>query len=304
MRIVLKTIVLLVIAVLIGLIMRFKILPELSKQSTLGIFGDMREMAFGLKGDLYFLPANTERLPDFRTMQSKGVIYAQEFNVPTRNFDQGFPGVTDRFEWFALDYTGQFFTSRPGTYSFRLTSDDGSRLLIDRQVVIDLDRTHPTETQTGAITLGYGFHQLELQYFQGPRYYVALVLEVAPAGEGFRIFNTQEFSFLRVDLYWLKILLSLFAYLVLLVLTSYVLFELLYAVGIRPRYARVCVLMFFVTLLSLVISAHLVGVIQRPSAMLWMTIVAMLLTFAITILWGGGRESQHKNLKRGSCDPF
>ena len=38
-----------------------------------------------------------------------------------------------------------------------------------------------------------GVHRIRVSYFQGPREQVALVLKVAPPGEEFRIFSTDEF---------------------------------------------------------------------------------------------------------------
>ncbi len=43
----------------------------------------------------------------------------------------GFPGLTDRFEWFAMDYSGKFWIDRTGLYRFRLVSDDGAMLYVD-----------------------------------------------------------------------------------------------------------------------------------------------------------------------------
>ena len=57
----------------------------------------------GLQGNLYLLKPACEGLPNFNRMQSIGSIYATSLRVSTRSFQQGFPGVADRFEWFAID---------------------------------------------------------------------------------------------------------------------------------------------------------------------------------------------------------
>jgi hypothetical protein len=91
--------------------------------------------------------------------------------VCRRSFDEGFPGVTDRFEWFAIDYTARFWVSEPGKYRFALASDDGS------------------------VNLKMGEHAIRVSYFQGPRYQVALVLRVARPGEQeLRVFHTDDFK--------------------------------------------------------------------------------------------------------------
>ena len=111
-----------------------------------------------------------------------------------QDFRDGFPGITKRFEWFAIDYTGRFWIENPGDYAFLLTSDDGATLSIDDALVIDNDGQHPPQDANGKITLTRGVHRIRVAYFQGPRFEVALVLKVAPPGEPLRIFSTDEFK--------------------------------------------------------------------------------------------------------------
>src|SRR6185369_16115150 len=93
----------------------------------------------GLRGNIYRIRRNSARLPDFRRLKPVGAIYTDSLNVPPQDFRQGFPGVTKRFEWFAIDYTGRFWIEHPGRYRFLLMSDDGSKLYIDDAVVVDND---------------------------------------------------------------------------------------------------------------------------------------------------------------------
>ncbi len=147
-------------------------------------FGSKEQIPFALKGDIYFLDPGTTHLPEnFRKLKSVGSIYAQSLNIPTRSFTQGFPGVTDRFEWFAIDYNGEFRVPVASNYHFRLTSDDGSKLFLDGQLVINNDGQHGTTTKEGSIRLRPGKHIIEVQYFQGPREQVALILNVKAEAE-------------------------------------------------------------------------------------------------------------------------
>ena len=102
--------------------------------------------------------------------------------------------MTDRFEWFAIDYTGRFWIEKPGLYAFVLTSDDGSRLYVDDQLIADNDGLHQVEDRHCSIRLARGIHRIRVSYFQGPRFQVALVLRVAGPGEDLRIFSTEEFK--------------------------------------------------------------------------------------------------------------
>jgi hypothetical protein len=148
----------------------------------------------GFKGLVYHIHHGSQWLPDFHKMKPAGAIYTPALNVPTQSFRAGFPGVTKRFEWFAIDYTARFWIEKPGVYRFSLVSDDGSRLYIDDREVIDNDGIHAAQRRAGAVELSGGIHQIRVSYFQGPRDEVALILQVAGPGERFRIFNTDEFK--------------------------------------------------------------------------------------------------------------
>ena len=165
-----------------------------AQEESVAHFGTTVVLPSGLQGAVYHIHRNTSRLPDFKKMKPVGTIYTAELNIPPQDFQQGFPGVTKKFEWFAIDYTGRFWIAKPGVYRFSLTSDDGARLYIDDALVVDNDGTHPPVTLTERATLAGGIHRIRVSYFQGPRFQVALVLEVAGEGEGMRVFSTDEFK--------------------------------------------------------------------------------------------------------------
>jgi hypothetical protein len=163
-------------------------------QEPVASFGSLTVIPGGLRGLVYHISANTLRLPNFRKLKPVGRIYVSSLNVPPQNFKKGFPGVTKRYEWFAIDYTGRLWIDKPGVYNFVLTSDDGARLYIDDQLVLDDDGLHPPTEVSGDVDLSPGIHNLRVPYFQGPRTAVALVLQVAPPGESLRVFNTDDFK--------------------------------------------------------------------------------------------------------------
>lgn len=75
------------------------------------------------------------------------------------------PGVphTD----FSTKWTGTITPPTTGTYTFGLTSDDGSRLLINGKQVIDNWRDQAANTETGQVTLTAGVPaQIEVDYYQ------------------------------------------------------------------------------------------------------------------------------------------
>src|SRR5690348_10564986 len=125
-------------------------------------FGITVVIPSGLEGKIYHIRHNTSHLPDFGKMKAKGMIYTTSLNIPAQAFDQGFPGVTKRFEWFAIDYSGKFWVSKPGSYSFQLTSDDGSKLFVDDALVIDNDGVHSPQDRSGMVELEQGKHTVRV----------------------------------------------------------------------------------------------------------------------------------------------
>ncbi len=160
-------------------------------------FGTTVVVPGGLEGIVYHIPKNSKAIPNLSKIKPQGKIYVSTLNVPLRDFTEGFPGVTKRQEWFAIDYTGRFWIQKPGLYRFALTSDDGSRLDIDDQTVVDNDGIHPALTKSASVELNGGIHRIRVQYFQGPRLQVALVLEIAGPDDpeqALRVFSTDEFK--------------------------------------------------------------------------------------------------------------
>lgn len=139
-------------------------------------FGTKDWINDGFEGNIYTLPSNTRKIPDFDTMISIGKIYAKELNVPNRSWTKGFPGVTDRFEWFGIEYKGTFKAKKAGRYAFTLVSDDGSKLFIDDSLIVNNDGTHGQIKKIGNIDLTTSTHKIRVQYFQGPRTQIALQL--------------------------------------------------------------------------------------------------------------------------------
>jgi outer membrane protein OmpA-like peptidoglycan-associated protein len=157
-------------------------------------FGSADRTSVSMEGKIYLLSPGTRKLPDLTTLVSAGSVYAAKWDIAPRAFTQGFPGITDRFEWFAVDYQGRIDVPRAGTYGFRLGSDDGSILYIDGAVVINRDGLRAYSATPGKAELTQGPHEFRLSYFQGPRYAIGLQLWVTPPGEKEKIFNLQDFD--------------------------------------------------------------------------------------------------------------
>ncbi|MFC5291157.1 ricin-type beta-trefoil lectin domain protein [Actinokineospora guangxiensis] len=85
--------------------------------------------------------------------------------MPTINWTtaQDF-GFTD---YFAAQVIANITVPTTGTYNFRLTSDDGSRLRVGNTVVIDHDGLHGADPpKTGSVQLTAGMHALRIDHFE------------------------------------------------------------------------------------------------------------------------------------------
>jgi hypothetical protein len=71
-----------------------------------------------------------------------------------------------RNEYSGLVYSGYIKVPASGLYQFHLSSDDGSRLWIDEQVVVDHDGLHANTEKSGRIGLKKGYHAFRLAYFE------------------------------------------------------------------------------------------------------------------------------------------
>lgn len=99
-----------------------------------------------------------------------------ELNIVDRDTREGFPQV-DKTSSFGLVVFAEMEVKEAGTYGFKLGSDDGSRLYIDDQRVIDNDGPHGFKEKANRICLDAGTHQLKVWYYQGWPYRFGLTLE-------------------------------------------------------------------------------------------------------------------------------
>ncbi len=68
-------------------------------------------------------------------------------------------------EKYALSFEGYINIEKDNAYTFFTTSDDGSKLFIDDEEVVDNDGNHGETEKSGKIYLRKGFHKLQINYF-------------------------------------------------------------------------------------------------------------------------------------------
>ncbi len=105
----------------------------------------------------YETPTGLSILPDFNAMTPLKTGRVEKFGL----------GMQMRANYFALKFEGNINLSQSGTYTFYLQSDDGSKLYIDNNLVVDHDGAHSNTEKAGTpITLSAGSHTIRIIYFE------------------------------------------------------------------------------------------------------------------------------------------
>jgi hypothetical protein len=112
------------------------------------------------------------RMPNFRELTPIFAGVATDLNVESR---QPWPD-----NW-GMVFEGDFQVDQSGDYTFYLNSDDGSKLYIDDQLVINNDGDHSLLELNNTTTLTAGLHKLRLEFFEAGG---EAVLELDFAGPG------------------------------------------------------------------------------------------------------------------------
>ena len=128
----------------------------------------------GLPGNVFVLPANSNKIPDFSALKPLMELVVGNIDVPNHIFSQGFPGVPKLTEWFGIQFKGTLLMPVNQTCSFKLTADDGANLYIDDKLIVNNDGIHPVTDAYGTTPLSQGAHKFRVDYYQGPRNYIAL----------------------------------------------------------------------------------------------------------------------------------
>ncbi|MDR2138671.1 MAG: alkaline phosphatase family protein [Tannerella sp.] len=116
----------------------------------------------GLNFKIYQQPEMKE-MPDFRALRPAGEGVCHEFSLHNSPDLQTLRGQYGQH--YALTFTGYLRIDDEGTYTFRLHSEDGSKLYIGRELVVNKSGTGES-LSAGKIELKAGMHPVRLEYFK------------------------------------------------------------------------------------------------------------------------------------------
>ena len=104
----------------------------------------------------YFYEGKWSALPKFSELE------VQEKSVTTKVCANKY----NAHEFVAMRFSGFVQIEKPGLYHIRLSSNDGSRLKLGGETVIDNDGLHPLQNKYSRIELDEGYYPIEVDYFR------------------------------------------------------------------------------------------------------------------------------------------
>jgi hypothetical protein len=106
--------------------------------------------------DYRYYHGSWDRLPDFDELRPEktGTVGSFEIGMRTRDDD------------FGVVFSGLIRIEREGAYRFYTRSDDGSRLWIGADAVVENDGLHPPSDASGTVVLKPGKHPITVAFFE------------------------------------------------------------------------------------------------------------------------------------------
>ncbi|NBC81789.1 MAG: hypothetical protein GVY19_00255 [Bacteroidetes bacterium] len=101
-----------------------------------------------------------DNMPDFNTLTPATTGTAN--NIVFYDMLQ----LRDRKDGYAMVYTGYFDAPASAKYTFNLVSDDGSKLYINNQEIVDHDGVHASVAKEDSVYLKKGRHAFRVEYFE------------------------------------------------------------------------------------------------------------------------------------------
>lgn len=127
----------------------------------------------GLRYSYFEIRMEDEILTDFKGITAKKSGVSGQFSIE---------GIREKDTDILFSFDGFINIEEEGRYTFYTYSDDGSKLYIHNQLIVDNDGSHSMRERSGEVILKKGLHPIRVEYFQGGG---GLGLEVSIKGSGF-----------------------------------------------------------------------------------------------------------------------
>ena len=138
--------------------------------------GEQEEDNNTFLGEYYSSP-NTGGSPDFGDL-----VLTREDDVINFDFGGGSPDNSIPNDDFQIRWTATIEAETAGNYNFRSYTDDGLRLYIDGQLIIDYRQEQRPTNRTGSIYLSEGSHECVMEYYENGGGAVASLYWTPPGG--------------------------------------------------------------------------------------------------------------------------
>ena len=102
------------------------------------------------------------KVPDIDTLGSPSLVR----DTDTVDFDSAAFDRLGLHDHFAARWRGEVAIKAAGSYTFYSTSDDGSKLYVNNDLVVDNDGLHGPETKTGTVELEAGRYPVTATFFE------------------------------------------------------------------------------------------------------------------------------------------
>ena len=147
------------------------------------IHAQAAEQASGLIAQVYQLNSGISSFKEVKVpaAPSWGRVDTQ-INLPNSSAVQSW-GLGGNIEQMLVHWSGAIQIDKAGKYSFFLTSDDGSRLSIAGEQVVNNDGLHGPAEKSGAVELKAGSHPILIEYFNNTGQAACIASWQAPGGE-------------------------------------------------------------------------------------------------------------------------
>ena len=110
-----------------------------------------------VNGILYkYFEGDWDSIPDFDTVKVLDEKIIPNFSImPAKSADH-----------FGFEYNGYIKIPEDGVYTFYTASDDGSRLYIEKKLIVDNDGQHAIVEKSGIVPLSKGYHPIRVTFFE------------------------------------------------------------------------------------------------------------------------------------------